>query len=347
MQTRNARRFLRDLAIGVTAVSGLAVAAPARADGGSYKVVIVQPMKTGDTVHLQREIEQVATETTLVGGVEKEHTSEAIQLKFAGTLDVLAVDKAGFPTRWKATVGTASVRRGDGKHEELAKPGMALTIEWHGGKVTVAADDNRHELSADAKKLLPLVFEASGGSGEGTLAEIVNSPSAESAGGSWSIDAKAAAAALHEFDGKLKPAEISGNAELKSVSGDDKKSLAVAYQFTAHTKSPAHGPAGFTAESGERQETGQVTLPSDGSTGYFTANVTVHLSAKFKKAEKQTVTPPKPRNGPAPKPKTVTETVDAVLDETLKIKTQLTYQPLGGPSSPGPNSSPTSSASTK
>ena len=182
MQTRNVQRFLRNLALGLTAAIGLAVAAPAWADGGRYKVVVMRPMKTGDTVHLEREIEDVSSETTLVGGVEKEQTSAAMQLKFAGTLDVMAVDKAGYPTRWKATVGTASVRRGDGKHEELAKPGMVINVEWHGGKVTVAPDDNRHELSADAQKLLPLVFEASGGSGEETLAEIVNSPSAESAG---------------------------------------------------------------------------------------------------------------------------------------------------------------------
>ena len=128
------------------------------------------------------------------------------------------------------------------------------------------------------------------------------------------------------------------------MSGDDKKSLAVTYQFSAHTKSPADGPAGFTAESGDRQETGQITLPADGSTGYFTANVTVHLSAKFKKTEKKTVTPPKPKNGPAPKPKTVTETAEAVLDETVKIKTQLTYQPLRGPSSADQTSSAATAA---
>jgi len=216
---------------------------------------------------------------------------------------------------------------GGSAHETLVKPGTQFTVSFAGGKATVAEYEAKHPLSDDAKKYLPIVFEATGAKGDASLGEILDNASV-SKGVNWNVDSKAAAAELHNFDPKLKPGDVSGTARLKSVVGDgDKKVLMVEYEFTAKTKSPANPPSGMTPVSATRIETGTVTMPANLSTGYFSAKALIRTTSTYKKTatEKQTS---KVGN------KTVTKSVkvneETVIEQSDKVNTLLSYE-SGGP----------------
>ncbi len=246
-------------------------------DSKTYRVQVVQPFKVGDRVNMQRDIAETTSDTVTIDHSERgRQSSGTSELKFAGTLEALAVDKHGIPTRWKVIAETASARGPDAKsHEELVKPGAKLIVEWKGGKVTVTPDDKTPNgggppLSEAASKLLPLVFEASG-NGEASLNAIVQSAKDEPLGGSWSVNAKAAVDDLHEFDSKLKPSDISGTVHLKALVGDtEHKQLSVEYDFKAKSNNPADPPAGMKrAGAATREESGSLIFPTDLSTGYL------------------------------------------------------------------------------
>src|ERR1700693_1022723 len=93
----------------------LSVLAPGAAigagDSSAYRVRIVQPLKVGDRLHMQRDIEEAVSDTVTIGGGRGGREAlEALELKFFGTLEVLEVDKPGVPSRWKVIAAVASVR---------------------------------------------------------------------------------------------------------------------------------------------------------------------------------------------------------------------------------------------
>ena len=208
----------------------------------TYNVQVLHAAKVGDRIHMRREIEQSATEATEANGKPQSEKSGSTQIHFTGTLEVLAVGKHGDPTKWKVASGVASVRKDGGSKESILKPGTEFTVDFAGGKATVSEAGANHPLSEDAKKYLPIVFEGIGGKGDASLDEIIDNSTA-SRTGNWSVNTKAAAAALHKFDPKLKPSEVSGNAHIQSVLGEgEKKVLSVAYEFKATSKKPAGIP---------------------------------------------------------------------------------------------------------
>jgi len=305
-----------------------------------YKVQIVPPAKVGDRFHMHREIDRSATESTEANNVPKGSNSLSAQLTFSGTLEVLAVDKQHAPTKWKVSAGTASLRQaGTLGHESLLKPGTEFTLTFAGGKATVADAEATHPLSDDAKKYLPYIFEATGGKGDTSLGDMLDAGSV-SRGTPWSINTKVAAEALHGFDATLKATEVSGTARIKSdVVDGAKKTLLVDYDFKAEGKKPANPPNGMTPVSGSLSETGTISLPADGSTGYFSAKAVIHTTGTFKKTEtkKESVF-----NGIKTVTKSVKVTEQTVIDQTEKVNTLITYESSGpGDKNESPSVSPT------
>ena len=305
-----------------------------------YKVQLVRPAKAGDRWHMRRDIEQSISESAESNGKAEAPQSGGLQIKFSGTLEVLAAGRQGEAEKLKVSAGVVSVRRaGSAGHETLVKPGTEFIVAWSGGKATVADSDAQHPLSEDAKKFLPIVFEATGAKGDSSLAEIVDSAS-EAKGTSWSVNTKAAAADLHAFDPKMKPSQVSGTARIKAVVGEgDKMVLSVEYEFKATTNTPASPPAGMTPAGATRIETGTVMVPADLATGYFSAKTLIHTTGKFKKTktEKKSV-----RSGNKTVTKNVTVNEEMVVDELEKVNTLLTY---GDGAEPGKTTSPSPSAS--
>ncbi|HEV3418576.1 MAG TPA: hypothetical protein VG056_17265, partial [Pirellulales bacterium] len=250
------------------AVSAVATACAAADDTTLYRVQIVRPFKTGDRVRMKRDIDVSIQVKTTVDKVDRTHSS-ALSIKFFGGLEALEVDARGQPTRWKVVADIASVRKDEKAREELVKPGTEFIAQWNGGKVAVSAKEGGQPLSDDAVTFLPLVFQAAGGTGEMTLAAILDPASAQSVGASWKIDSKAAVDDLHEFDATLKPADVAGTVHLKSVAADaDNKTLELAYEFSAKSKTASDPPEGMKPLSSTREETGSLIIPADLSTGY-------------------------------------------------------------------------------
>ena len=310
----------------------------------AYNVQIVRPANVGDRFHLRREIERTAAETTEANGKSRASESATLEINFSGTLEVLAVNKRHEPVKWKVSAGTASIRRpGSTGHESLVKSGTEFTLSFGGGKATVADYEAQHPLSEDAKKVLPIVFEATGSKGDASLGEMLDNPNA-SRSESWKVDAKAAAAALQGFDPKLKPSQISGVARIKSFIGDGpKQSLIVEYEFKAESKNPANLPAGMTPVSATLTESGTVSLPANASTSYFSAKALIHTSGTFKK----TVTQNEPtRVGNRTVTKNVKVKVQTVISQNEKVNTLITYDPAEfGDKIGGKTESPVSSTS--
>jgi hypothetical protein len=317
-------------------------------DSKTYRVQVVQPLKIGDRVHMQRDIAETTSDTVTIDHSERgRQSSGTSELKFTGTLEALAVDKHGVPIRWKVIAETASTRGPEANsHEELVKPGAKFIAEWKGGKVTVTPDDNGAPLSETANKLLPLVFEASG-NGEATLNAIVQSAKAEPLGTSWSVNAKAAVDNLREFDSKLKPSDISGTVRLKALVGDtEHKDLSVEYDFKAKSNNPADPPAGMKrAGAATREESGSLIIPADLSTGYLSAKTTIRITGMYKKSDPYSRSE-KYQTGPR-STKTITHHFQVpegdALNRIIKINTVLVYERIGGvdkKSSASPSSGP-------
>jgi len=310
-----------------------------------FKVQLVHPAKVGDQIHMRREIEESSSELTEDNGKPQagKSGSAALQINFYGTLEVLTANRQGHAEKWKVSAGVVSLRRPGGSgHEMLVKPGTEFTVSFAGGKATVADYEAKHPLSDDAKKFLPIVFEATGANGDASLGEILDNASVTK-GMNWNVDSKAAAAELHNFDPKLKPADVTGSARLKSVVGDgDKKVLMVEYEFTAKSKKPANPPAGMTPVSAARSETGTVTVPANLSTGYFSAKSLIHTTSTYKKTatvkEKVKKTT-----------KNVKVNEETVIEQFDKVNTLLTYEsggPAGKTESPSPSPAPSPSSAS-
>jgi hypothetical protein len=223
-----------------------------------------------------------------------------MKLAFSGTLEALAIGGDGVPIRWKVKAEVATVRQpGMKSHEELVKPGTEFNVEWSGAKPSVSAHEPQRPLSESATEFLPLVFEGAGGSDEASLNRMLRLSKPVAAGASWSLDTKASAEHLHRFDGKLKPADLTGTTRLRALSDDkEKKALVVEYEYTAKSKNPTGAPHCMTAIGpAVREETGSVTVPADLSTGYFSARATVRLVGAFKKMETEKK-PVRVRTGP-------------------------------------------------
>ena len=308
----------------------------ARADDAmTYRVQIVQPLKIGDRLHMRRSVDETISEVASVRGASQSRQSSETKLTFSGTLEVLAVDKDGSPSRWKVVAEVASVHEPDAKsHQELVKPGTEFTAERKAGKVSVSGRDAEHALPEIAMRLLPLIFETSGPGGDAGLNRILRPAKPAPIGTIWNIDAKEAAAELHTFDPQLKPADVTGSSRLVSLSGDqDKKTLVVEYSLTAKSKNPAGGPHGMTPTGpAVREESGSFTIPADLSIGYFSSKATVRLEGTFKKTDTEKK-PVKVRTGPVTS-KTVNKPVkveeDAAIAVISKVSTLLTYERIGG-----------------
>ncbi len=327
--------FSGGLVIAVALASFWACSLARADDTMTYRVQIVQPLKIGDRVHMQRSVDETTSEVASVRGASQSRHSPETKLTFSGTLEVLAVDKEGSPSRWKVVAEVTSVHEPVAKnHQELVKPGTEFTAERKAGKVGVTSRDAEHALPEIATRLLPLIFEASGPGGDAGLNRILRPPKPEPIGATWNIDAKEAAAELHAFDPQLKPADVTGSARLVSLSGDqDKKDLVVEYSLTAKSKNPAGGPQGMTPTGpAVREESGSFTIPADLSTGYFSSKATVRLEGTFKKTDTEKK-PAKVRTGPVTS-KTVNKPVkveeDAAITTIIKVSTLLTYERIGG-----------------
>ncbi|HEX4000756.1 MAG TPA: hypothetical protein VHX65_19565 [Pirellulales bacterium] len=308
-----------------------------------YKVQIVRPAKVGERFHMHREIERSLSESSAANGKPRTNESASMEINFSGTLEVMAVDKKHEPVKWKISAGTATIRQaGSTGHESLVKPGTEFTLSFGAGKATVADYETQHPLSEAAKKFLPIVFEATGGKGDASLGDMLDNPNA-SRTASWNIDTTAAVAALHSFDPKLKPSEVSGTARIKSVAGDGpKKTLIVQYEFKADSKKPANPPSGMTPVSATLNESGTVSLPADGSTGYFSAKALIHTSGTFKKTANKKESS---RVGNRTVTKTVKVNEQTVIDEDEKVNTLITYEESGFGEKSEPSTSPSKSPS--
>ena len=225
---------------------------------------------SADRFHLRREIERTAAETTEANGKSQASESATLQINFSGTLEVLAVDKRHEPIKWKVSAGTASIRR-------PGRPAMSRSSSRARSSLFPSAAARRRSpilmcsirCQKMPRKVLPIVFEATGSKGDASLGEMLDNPNALR-NGSWKVDARAAAAALHGFDPNLKPSQVSGVARVKSFVGDGpKQSLIVEYEFKAESKNPANLPAGMTPVSATLTESGTVSLPANASTSYF------------------------------------------------------------------------------
>ena len=321
-------------------------------DSSTFRVRIVQPLKVGDRLHMQREIEEAVSDAvTIRGGLRGHEALGAMELKFSGTLEVLEVDKHGVPTRWKVVAEVASVREPAAKsHAELVKSGAKFTVERKGGKVTVSSLDNEHPLSELANKFLPLVFEAFGANGDASLDAIIQSSTPQPLGASWNINEKAAVESLRDFDPKLKASEVTGSVHLKALVGDaDKKDLSVEYNFTAKSNNPANPPAGMKRlGAAAREESGTLIIPADLSTGYFSAKTTIRITGTYKKqdTEKKSTTY---KTGPR-STRTITKDVkvpeDDAISRVIKINTLLIYERVGGVDKKPAASPSTAGAST-
>jgi hypothetical protein len=314
------------------AVSAVASArAAADNDTPLYRVKIVQPFKTGDQVRMKRDIDVSIQVKTTVDKVDRTHSS-ALSIKFFGGLEALEVDSRGQPTRWEVVADIASVRKDEKAREELVKPGTELIAQWNGGKVAVSAKEGGQPLSDDAVTFLPLVFQAAGGTGEMTLAAVLDPASPQSVGASWKIDSKAAVDDLHEFDATLKPSDILGTVHLKSAAADaDNKTLEVAYEFSAKSKTASDPPEGMKPLSSTREETGSLIIPADLSTGYASGKVAIRLGSKFKRSEPER-TEAKTKYGRTTKTIWHEHNVeeDESINRSITINTQLTYERFGG-----------------
>ena len=306
---------------------------PAADEAASYKIQAFHPLKVGDQLHLKRDIELTLTGSTTVDGNQRGQQTLTMQVKFAGNLKALEVDPRGAPLKWEAYTEIATgAQSAGGKHVELLKPGTMFTAQWQGGTVTITVADTRLTLSEDARTALARVFQASGGKGEMSLGEVLDSKSPQAVGGNWEINASAAAEQLHSLDPKLNASEVSGKARLKAVAGPaDKRVLEVEYQYTAKTKDPANPPTGMTPLGALREEIGSLTIPADLSTGYVAAHSTVRLSGKFKKTENKQV-PVHTGSGSNARTTTkdVTSTTETTITSVAKINTVIIYQRVGG-----------------
>jgi hypothetical protein len=196
---------------------------------------------------------------------------------------------------------------------------------------------------------LPLVFEASGPTGGAELNEILRSAKPQPLGGSWSINAKAAADALHEFDSKLRSSDVSGTVKLKALVGDtEKKDLSLEYNVTAKTKSPSDPPAGMKrVGAATREESGTLVIPADLSTGYLSAKTTIRITGMYKKSDPYNRWE-KFKTGPR-STKTITHHTqvpeDDALNRVIKVNTVLTYERVGGAEKAGSTAGASSGAS--
>jgi hypothetical protein len=255
-------------------------------EGQFYKVQVVRPAKVGDHLHMKRDIAQTYSESVEQNGQPRGGQTNSTQLSFSGNLEVLAVDKDNNPVKWKITGGVAKVTgTGGTARGSILKPGTEFTVSLSEDKPTIAESDSQHPLSDDAKKILPYVFSASGGKGDATLDELIDNSTA-SRTASWNLNEKALLATAHEFDSKLKQADITGTAQIKAVSGvGDKKTLLVEYRYSSNGKNPENPPEGTKPVSDSLVESGTIFVPADGSGGYFSSKVQIHSSGQFQKNE--------------------------------------------------------------
>ncbi len=323
-------------------------------DAKTYRVEVMQPLKVGDRIHMQRDIEETLSDTVTIDHSERGRQSSGTnELKFSGDLEALAVDKQGVPTRWKVTAGVVTARdAATHSHEELVKPGTVFIVELKEGEATVSPNQNGSVpstavLPESATKLLPLVFEASGPKGGAGLNEIIQSSKPQPLGATWSINAKAAADALHDFDSKLKPSEVTGSVKLKALVGDtEKKDLSIEYNVTAKSKNPSNPPAGMKRVGGAtREESGTLIIPADLSTGYLSAKTTIRITGMYKKSDPYSHWE-KYKTGPR-STKTITHHFqvpeDDALNRVIKVNTVLTYERVGGAEKRSPSSTAGSS----
>jgi len=355
MKSRVRSQVLAGVFTAAVAVGLALLAGTARGDDSpTFNVQVIQPFKVGDRVRMQRNVDETLGDAVTVGRSGPQRQLSEMKLVFSGTLEALAVDGDGVPTRWKVKGEVATVRQpGTKSHEELVKPGTEFTVEWSGAKASVSAHDRDHPLSELATKFLPLVFEASGGGGEASLNRMLRPSKPVAAGASWKIDTKAAVEHLHAFDGKLKPADVIGTARLKALADSDekeKKALVVEYEYTAKSKSPTGAPHGMTAVGpAVREESGSFTIPTDLSTGYFSAKATIRLVGAFKKMETEKK-PVRIRTGLTTS-KTVNREIkveeDAAITEVIKLSTILTYERFGGVDKTTPTSTAARSSSSR
>ncbi len=310
-------------------------------DTKTYRIEVVQPLKVGDRIHMQRDIEETLSDTVTIDHSERGRQSSGTnELKFSGDLEVLAVDKQGVPTRWKVTAGAVSAHAAAANsHEELVKPGTVFIVELKDGKATVSPNENGAVpsgavLSDSATKLLPLVFEASGPKGGAGLNEIIQSAKPQPVGGTWSVNSKAAADSLREFDSKLKASDVTGTVKLKALIGDtEKKNLSVEYSVTAKSKNPSDPPAGMKrAGAATREESGTIVIPADLSTGYLSAKTTIRITGMYKKSDPYSRSDTY-KTGPR-STKTITHHFQVpegdALNRVIKVNTVLTYERVGG-----------------
>ncbi len=292
-------------------------------DSQVYKVQIMRPMKPGERMHMKRDIEMSATETTEQDGQPGGSESRSSQIHFSGMLEVAAVAKHGVPVKWKVTAGTATMSgNGTGGSNSLLTPKTNFILTFSGGKAIVADYDSAHPLSSDAKKYLPIVFNATGGRGESSLAEIIDNPSAPRTG-NWNLNAKAIATALKGFDSTLAAPAVSGTAHIKSVVGDGAKAaLAVEYQFTVNSKKPNNPPAGSTPIGATLTGSGTVIVPVNGATSYLSGKMVIHTSGTFKKTAKNHE---ENRTGRRVVNKTVDVQDEAMINAVETVNTLITY----------------------
>lgn len=314
-----------------------------------FKVQVLHPAKVGDRLHMKREIEQSVNEVSETNNQPGGTQNATNEINFSGTLEVLAVDKRGEPVRWKVSGGVAGMKGTSGSgHETLLKPGTDFVVSFSGGHAVVADSDEHHPLSDDAKKLLPYVFGATGGRGDASLDDILDNSTAPRSA-KWNVNAKAVAAALQGFDSKLKLSDISGTARIKAVVGEGSKQvLTVEYEFKADSKKPNNPTNGTTPVAATLTETGIISVPADGSTGYFSGKMQIHSNSTFKKTTNKKETS---RVGYKTVTKNVPVTEKAVIDRIEKISTLITYgdeekkeSPATATPSPSASASPGSAA---
>jgi hypothetical protein len=260
-------------------------------DAQFYKVQVLHPAKVGDRLHMKRDIEETTTQAAEMNGQPRGTQTSATQLNFTANLEVMSVDTDGNPEKWKVSGGVAGLKgNGSAGRSSLIKPNTEFTVSFSEGKAIVESD-SQHPLSEDAKKLLPYVFNATGGKGDTTLDELIDNATA-SRTASWVLNQKALLAQVHEFDTKVKESDITSSARIKAVNGDgDKKTLMVEYKYSASGKNPTNPPEGMKPVSDSLIASGTLTIPADGSTGYFSSKVQTHTTGVFQKTEtkKQTI----------------------------------------------------------
>lgn len=250
---------------------------PVSAQTPDYEIKLVRPPKVGQKYKLTVDGAMTRTATISVGE-RKVVNEDGFGVRLEGVAEVMEVNKDGEEAKVSLRVGKLTRITADGE-TELLPANRVVTAT--GGKTETTFASDQGELSEETKEALDLVLPM--GEEDGYSDDtIYGTKKRQPVGGSWDLDAKAAAAEAKDDEVLFDAKDITGSLKLEKVEKVD----GVECLFIAGTTEIKHftakAPEKMTMERGSLKAKYSGTYPVDGTTGTIAETMSVTHHAVFK-----------------------------------------------------------------